>query len=354
MPVYNGEAYLDEAIRSVLEQSWGEFEFVAFDDGSTDRTGAILRAWADRDSRIRVVTGARRLGPVGSSNAAVRATRGSVVARMDADDVSLAGRFQQQWEIIQTSPRVALVGSLWEGLDAEGRVVRPRDRWRLLWRSLHAPFPHGSIMFRRSAFDAVQGYRDACEYWEDLDLYLRLAECGRVLVWPRVLYRHRFHASSTLCSANGKRRMEAAERLQECLAARRAGRERPAFPVPAPVSAKTPRRLTAATLYSLGAPRMWAGHSPWILSDLRHVRLWWPEWSLPAVAILALWGAVNPRGVRMILRSLVRIRDGLASLVLPTAAPVEWRFSCGRPAPGRWRWERVTARRRPRRQPRLW
>src|SRR5262245_38290799 len=303
MPVHNGEAYLDEAVRSVLDQSWGDFEFVAYDDGSTDRTGAILRAWADRDSRIRVVTGARRLGPVGSANAAVRATRGTVVARMDADDVSLASRFQQQWEVIQTSPRVALVGSLWEGLDAEGRVVRPRDRWRLLWQSQHAPFPHGSIMFRRSAFDAVQGYRDMCEYWEDLDLYLRLAECGRVLVWPRVLYRYRFHVRSTLCNAHSHRRIEAAERMQERLAARRAGREHAAFRAQASPPATTPRRLTAATLYSLGATRLWAGYSPRILSDLRNVRWWCAEWSLPAVVILALWGAVNPRGVRMVLRN---------------------------------------------------
>jgi hypothetical protein len=244
---------------------------------------------------------------------------------MDADDVSLPGRFQQQWEIIQTSPRVALVGSLWEGLDAKGRVVRPRDRWRLWRQSQHAPFPHGSIMFRRSAFDAIHGYRDACEYWEDLDLYLRLAECGRLLVWPRVLYRYRFHASSTLCSASAKRRIEAAELMRECLADRRAGRVHAAFPAWAPLPAKGPGSLTAATLYSVGAPRLWAGHSPGILSDLRQVCLWWPEWRLPAVMILALWGAVNPRGARMIFRSFIRIRDGLASIVLPSATPVEWR-----------------------------
>lgn len=327
MPVFNAEAHVDEAIRSVLGQSWGDFEFVVYDDSSTDRTGSILRAWADRDRRIRLVTGACRLGPVGSSNAAVLATRGSVVARMDADDVSLSDRFQRQWEIIQTSPRVALVGSLWEGIDVEGRVVRPRDRWRLLRRSPYAPFPHGSIMFRRSLFDAVHGYHQAFEYWEDLDLYLRLAECGQVLVWPGVLYRYRFHASSTLSGVTRERRIDAVELMHRCLAERRAGRDHTTLPTGAPRPAKAARRLAAATLYSLGAPRLWAGHSPGISSDLRRVRLWKPEWSLPVVVILALWGAVNPRGVRMVLRALIRTRDGLASSMLPSAAPVEWRFS---------------------------
>ncbi|HWS55242.1 MAG TPA: glycosyltransferase family A protein, partial [Pyrinomonadaceae bacterium] len=88
MPVRNGRAFLDECVRSVLAQTFRDFEFVILDDASDDGTTELLREWARRDARIRVVESARPLGLSGSSNAVVRASRAPLVARMDADDVA--------------------------------------------------------------------------------------------------------------------------------------------------------------------------------------------------------------------------------------------------------------------------
>src|SRR6266508_1490577 len=88
MPVYNAAPFLDESIRSILEQTFKDFEFVLLDDASIDNSLQIARGWAERDARIRVVAETNHLGPVGSSNLGVGFARAELIARMDADDVS--------------------------------------------------------------------------------------------------------------------------------------------------------------------------------------------------------------------------------------------------------------------------
>ncbi len=189
----------------------------------------------------------------------------------DADDVSCRTRLAVQWDLLQANPGAALVGTLWEGIDASGRLVRPRDRWRLTRRSSFAPFPHGSIMFRREAFEAVGGYREGCAYWEDLALYLRMATRGRILVVPAPLYRYRFHDASTLGGAIQPGEARAAELMLRCLAVRRAGGDYTPLLARA---AEADGRLTLspATLYLLAARRLWAGQAPGILRQLGAVR----------------------------------------------------------------------------------
>ncbi len=131
MPVHNAQPFLDESVGSILNQTFADFEFVILDDGSTDGSTEALREWAQRDARIRLYESARNLGPAGSSNFVVERARAPLVARMDADDVSHPDRLRRQWEVLERRPDVALVGTLYEGIDARGRRVRPRDRWRL-------------------------------------------------------------------------------------------------------------------------------------------------------------------------------------------------------------------------------
>ena len=152
MPVRNGTPYLAESIRSILVQTLDDFEFIILDDASTDRTPEILRDWAQRDSRIRLFRSPEQLGTVRAGNYVVHQARALVCARMDADDISHPDRLRRQWEVLQAHPQVLLVGTLWEGIDGQGRCVRPRDRWTLGRRSPFAPFPHGSIMCRRDVF----------------------------------------------------------------------------------------------------------------------------------------------------------------------------------------------------------
>jgi hypothetical protein len=327
MPVRNAAPYLDASVESILAQTFTDFELVAMDDGSTDGSGGLLRDWAKRDRRVRLVEVPARLGLARSSDRVVREARAPVCARMDADDVSCPTRLEAEWQALQASPDVLLVGTLWEGIDAAGRLVRPRDRWRLRRRSSFAPFPHGSIMFRRDAYEAVGGYRTACDYWEDLDLYLRLAARGRVRVVPAALYRYRFHGTSTLGGPIRPDEERAAGLMLRCLAVRRAGGDyTPLLAEADGAPGRSRPDPSPATLYLLAARRVWAGQSPGIWSRLPAVRPRRPSLVWLGLLVLATAGELAPRLVRAGLAGFVRLRDALASALIRSRTAVEWRF----------------------------
>lgn len=297
MPVYNALPFLDESISSILDQTLTDFEFVIFDDASTDGSVELLRQWSLRDKRIHLHESKKRLDVSGSSNAVVSKACAPIVARMDADDIAHPDRLKRQWEIIQGRPDVAVIGTLCNGIDASGREVRPRDRWRLVRRSIHIPFPHGSAMFRREVFDQVGGYDEKAAGGEDEDLFSRMAACGRVLTLPDVLYSYRYHSSNATL-LNGKRAVrEDHSQNGDALAA----------------------------FYMLGAMRLWAGDPPKLLQPMFEKKSL--KWNPKTLMILAsaIWGHVSPSTLRIFLRSSIRARDLLASVRVKDGRPYEWR-----------------------------
>ena len=136
MPVHNALPFLDESIGTIVNQTFTDFEFVIMDDGSTDGSERVLRAWEKKDDRIRVFQSDHKLGLAGSSNLVVSKARGRLIARMDADDISHPDRLRRQREVFKSRDDVVVVGTLCEGIDAKGRPVRPRDRWRLVRTNL--------------------------------------------------------------------------------------------------------------------------------------------------------------------------------------------------------------------------
>lgn len=301
MPVHNALPFLDESISSIVNQTFTDFEFVILDDGSTDGSERVLRAWEKRDDRICVFQSDRKLGLAGSSNLVVSKAKGRVLARMDADDISHLDRLRRQWEIIKGRPDVVAVGTLCDGIDANGRRVRPRDRWRLVRHSRYIPFPHGSAMFRREAFDAVGGYSERFAAGEDQDFFFKMISRGLVVTLPDVLYHFRYHLGNATLS-NGA---QAVHPFQE-----RYGRN----------------GENLAALYMLGAMRLWAGQAPRILPEMiAKESLGWNFESLMALASASL-GSISPRTLRFFLRSLIRARDRLASLHVKDGRPYEWRL----------------------------
>ncbi len=298
MPVHNAFPFLNESINSILEQTLSDFEFVILDDASTDGSVELLRDWSLRDERIHLYESQKRLGPAGSSNAVVAKARASIVARMDADDIAHCDRLRRQWNIIEVRPDVAVIGALCNGIDASSREVRPRDRWRLVRRSVYIPFPHGSAMFRREVFDQVGGYDETSDGGEDQDLFLRMAARGRVLTLPDVLYSYRYH-SSNVTLFNGTRAVgENHSQNGDALAA----------------------------FYMLGAMRLWAGHRPMLLEPMLKKKFL--KWNLKTLMILAsaFWGHISPSTLRVFLRSSIRLRDLLASVRVRDGRPYEWRY----------------------------
>ena len=298
MPVRNALPFLNESIRSILEQTLSDFEFVILDDDSTDGSVELLREWSLRDKRIHLHESKKRLGLSGSSNAVVLKACAPIVARMDADDIAHPDRLRRQWDIMEGRPDVAVIGTLCNGIDASGREVRPRDRWRLVRRSVYIPFPHGSAMFRREVFDQVGGYNEASDGGEDQDLFSRMATRGRVLTLPDVLYSYRYH-SSNVTLFNGTRAVgENHSQNGDALAA----------------------------FYMLGAMRLWAGNPPMLLEPMLKKKSL--KWNLKTLMILAsaILGHISPSTLRVFLRSSIRARDLLASVRVKDGRPYEWRL----------------------------
>jgi glycosyltransferase involved in cell wall biosynthesis len=298
MPVHNGLPFLDESIRSILNQTLTDFEFVILDDGSTDGSADVVCEWARKDQRITFYKNRQRLGLSGSSNLVVAKSRAPVIARMDADDISHPDRLERQWQVLRSQSEVVAAGTLCAGIDAAGREVRPRDRWRVVRRSKFVPFPHGSVMFRRETFYAVGGYRDKFTTGEDQDLFFRMTEKGSVMTLPDTLYRYRYHSrNATLLNGD--------KTVQENYPHN--GHDLQAF-------------------YALGAMRLWAGYPPRVLRPMlaaHHLK-----WNAKTFVSLssAVWGSLSPASLRFFLRGIIRARDLLASVRVRGGKPYEWRL----------------------------
>ena len=201
MPVYNTERYVAEAIESILAQTFTDFEFLIVDDGSTDGTLPILSRFAARDSRIRVIS-RPNTGIVGALNEMLGLARADLVARMDADDMALPDRFEIQVAYLRAHPDVVCVGGEVMAIDASGRDLyllhEPMDHEAIQELALtgSCPLNHPSVMMRRAAVMAVGGYDPQMKHLEDLDLFLRLGEFGRLVNLPRTVLKYRVHPSS--------------------------------------------------------------------------------------------------------------------------------------------------------------
>jgi GT2 family glycosyltransferase len=201
MPVYNAERYLDQAVESILGQTFRDFEFLIINDGSTDRSGAILSSYAGRDRRIRVISRANT-GYTVALNELLSLAAGALVARMDADDVALPERFTRQVDFLRAHGDVVCVGTAVHLVDGAGRFLREghpaMDHDTIQQRALDGdcPLNHPSVMMRRAAVQAVGGYRPEFEPAEDLDLWLRLGEVGRLASLSDVLMKYRQHQHS--------------------------------------------------------------------------------------------------------------------------------------------------------------
>lgn len=321
MPVHNGMPYVAESIDSILGQGFGDFEFVIGDDGSTDGTSELLESFARRDPRIRLLRRDAKSGLAHGGNWVVGEARAPIVAIAHADDLSAPDRLKRQMEVLRAEPDADLVGTLWNGIDEKGREVRPGDWWRLLRRMPFAPFSHSSAMFRRAAFDRVGGYRPEAEYWEDLDLYFRIAAGGRVVVIPEVLASVRHALVSDRLRSDPERVENAVDLMYRSTAAYRRGEDHGALLAD---PGRAPARLHPMTFISCGSTLLWSGRSPGMLGRLRkRADLRFNSASAHAL-IWVLWGTISPKSLRFFLRSLMRGRNLLARALLRGTDLVEW------------------------------
>jgi glycosyltransferase involved in cell wall biosynthesis len=204
MPAYNAERYLGEAIESVLEQTWKDFELIVLDDGSQDRTREIAQSYADRDPRVRVES-QQNIGPGPTLNRGLALSTSDWVALMHADDVMMPNRIERQVAFITAHPELAVASSWVMHIDADGRVIA-KDNSRLITHEAVQErylanaligISHPAAIMRKSVVQAVGGYREQFRVNEDIDLWNRILEQGyKILVQPEFLLKYRIHGGS--------------------------------------------------------------------------------------------------------------------------------------------------------------
>jgi glycosyltransferase involved in cell wall biosynthesis len=234
MGVYHDAAHLHRAIACVRSQTYADWELVAINDGSRDNSGAILDQAARDDARIRVI----HQENAGLTRALIRgcqAAAGEYIARQDADDLSEPERLAKQVALLDSRADVGFVscftryvGPSDEPLEVIRRPTDPDEATERLPRLLEGPPAHGSVMFRRSLYEAVGGYRAEFYFGQDSDLWLRMIERAKIGYVPEVLYDFRVHEGS-ISGRNQAAQLRFGELSHACRQARRDGKSEQPF-----------------------------------------------------------------------------------------------------------------------------
>jgi glycosyltransferase involved in cell wall biosynthesis len=206
MAVFNGERFVEQAVRSILSQSFADFEFIIVDNRSTDKTCDIIESF--RDPRIKLLRNDINLGQTSALNVGIRNSRAPLIARMDADDVAIEHRFARQVSYLENHPEIAALGSWAFFIDERGRYLRtfeaPCDPQIVALFMAGSPelsygcTLHPTLMVRRTAFDAAglydeehgarPGYPQDYELWSRMIRKgFRFANLGEPLLRYRVL-----------------------------------------------------------------------------------------------------------------------------------------------------------------------
>lgn len=202
MPAFDAARYLRQAVESILGQSFGDFEFIVVDDGSSDDTLAMLRDYAAKDPRLRVFARDHE-GLVAALNFGIGQARGVYLARMDTDDIAMPDRFEKQVAALDADPSLGVLGSFVEAIDEGGRPIcrfeAPTAHEDLDRAHLQGGAPriwHPAVMMRTEILRRAGGYSADYPYTEDYELWLRMAEISRLANLPEPLLRYRLHLGS--------------------------------------------------------------------------------------------------------------------------------------------------------------
>jgi len=187
MPVYNGEKYLDEAIQSILTQTYEDFEFIIINDGSTDSSLEIIEKYKNQDERIILISRENR-GLIASLNEGIEKARGQYIARMDADDISLPTRFEKQLKqmIVQNAD---FCGCNFIVIDEDGnsllsRVMSTSKNLNRVILARSTPFAHGSVLMKKSFLNKNNLMYGDTKYdkAEDYALWIQSIEKNAVII----------------------------------------------------------------------------------------------------------------------------------------------------------------------------
>jgi len=190
MTCYNAASTIEESVRSVIAQTFTDWELVLIDNCSTDRSMEIVRAIAD--PRIKITQLDRNHGRTPALNIGLGKARGDYLAILDADDISVPQRFALQVDCLRANPQVVAVASWYRNIDGTGRVLTevaiPTTNVDLVRRlASNCPFMNSAMMFKTELTREVGGYDESFQYSQDLALWLGLASLGEFRSIPEFL-----------------------------------------------------------------------------------------------------------------------------------------------------------------------
>lgn len=210
MTVYNAEQFLGEAIESVLNQTFKDFELVILDDRSVDSSWEIIQKYAKQDERITAIKNEKNLGGCQNLNKGLKLLKGVYMARHDNDDWSFPDRLEKQFDYLETHPEVGIVGGAIEIVDVDGKRIGKRsynlsdaEIRKKIFR--YSPFAHPLVMIRKSILDRVGCFYDpSFAPADDYDLWFRIGKESKFANLPDTLLKYRMVPGSITFSSTKK------------------------------------------------------------------------------------------------------------------------------------------------------
>lgn len=195
MPAYNSEKYIAEAIDSILNQTFTDFEFIIINDGSTDNTAKIIRNYARKDLRIRFINNRQNRGFIKRLNDCLDLASGEYVAKMDSDDISLPTRLEKQVEFLDSHPDIGMVGCGLQAFD-KGDFIKTHPAKIGLVDAL-IEIPTTIFMARRSLIEQNKlRFNPDFIACEDYEFYAQFIKHANIANIPDVLYKYRWHGNN--------------------------------------------------------------------------------------------------------------------------------------------------------------
>lgn len=202
MPCYNAECYIEESIKSILNQTFKDFELIIVDDGSTDRSLEIIKKYARKDKRIRVIRNKKNMGIAISRNIGTKAAKGKYIAVHDSDDISLPFRLKEQFDYLEKNPEAGVVGGYLQIFESESEKVigirkYPENDENLRNKIFfYSPVAQPAAMIRKDVFKKIGFYNPKYPPSEDLDFWFRLGEQYKFANLPKVVLKYRISQNS--------------------------------------------------------------------------------------------------------------------------------------------------------------
>lgn len=200
MAAYNSENYISDSIKSILEQSFSDFELLIVNDGSTDQTVAVIEKF--NDPRIRLVHNDKNRGLTYTRNVALTEARGEYIAILDSDDIAIKNRLELQYNFFRQHPEYALCGGHGVFINQRAELTNNSDlivpvgaekiKMTLLFENT---FVNSSVMYKTSIYKELNGYQDYAPA-EDYELFIRIAEKYPVWNLDQILVKYRIHENN--------------------------------------------------------------------------------------------------------------------------------------------------------------